>query len=578
MTEQEKEYKRKLVKAIHKRFIELGDPECCRDAIAVFREANDVWAHKQNALLRKDILARLRAGFDEALWKMLRESFKFDATVDFDCFMRFMEWERDPAKRFYMPRRKIIKPMCVDPMQDMFDGKISLLSLSMPPGTGKSTLGTFGLSFQMGKDPDKPNLASAHSGTLTDSFYRAVLTLITDPEYTYSEIFPYEIADKNGMNQTIDLVKHHRFSTLTCRAINASLTGATRCEGLLYADDLVSGIEEAMNPERLDNLWQKYSNDLKSRKKDGLFEKRPIFDENGDYVLGEDGMPLEEEYFTGAKEVHIATRWSVRDVIGRLENLYGDDPRCKFITCPALDEHDESNFDYEYGVGFSTRYFIDMRANLDPVSWQALFMNMPIEREGLLFPRDELRYYYKLPTDSEGNTLLPDFVLAIADTKDKGADYGVMPVVYVYGEDLYVEDFVCNNGKPESVEAEFVQRLVDHVVQQCRFESNGAGGKVADRVYAQVLELGGHTHITRKYTTSVKETRIQVNSPAIRSRMLFKSIFDHTSEYGIAMNMLVSYVLSGKNKHDDVPDALAMFIEFYESLHRNKVEIVQRPF
>ena len=570
MTSEEKEYRKKLVRAIHKRFETLRDPEAGKDELAVLRELNDEWAHEHSEILRSQIITIMKAKFDEKLYKLLRESLKFDATVSFDAFMRFMEWEREPEKRFYMPRRKIIKPMWVDPIQELLDGKLDLLSLSCPPGTGKSTLGTFLLAFQMGREPDKPNLASAHSGTLTDSFYRAVLSLITDPEYTYHEIFPHELADKNGMNQTIDLVKPHRFSTLTCRAINASLTGATRCEGLLYADDLVSGIEEAMNPERLDNLWQKYSNDLKSRKKDGVFVKK--------LVMGENGMPVEKEVFMGAKEIHIATRWSVRDVIGRLESLYGDNPRSKFIRCPALDEKEESNFDYEYGVGFSTRYFIDMRANLDPVSWQALFMNQPIEREGLLFPKDELRYYYTLPVDSEGKRVEPDYVLTIADTKDKGADYGVMPIAYIYGEDVYIEDVVCNNGKPENVEAEFVERLLNHAVQMCRFESNAAGGKVADKVNAEVQKRGGTTHITRRYTTSNKETRIQVNSPAIKKRFLFKANFDRSTEYGIFMNMLVTYVLSGKNKHDDVPDALSMLVEFIESLVRTKVEIVKRPF
>ena len=570
MTSEEKEYRKKLVRAIHKRFETLRDPEAGKDELAVLRELNDEWAHEHSEILRSQIITIMKAKFDEKLYKLLRESLKFDATVSFDAFMRFMEWEREPEKRFYMPRRKIIKPMWVDPIQELLDGKLDLLSLSCPPGTGKSTLGTFLLAFQMGREPDKPNLASAHSGTLTDSFYRAVLSLITDPEYTYHEIFPHELADKNGMNQTIDLVKPHRFSTLTCRAINTSLTGATRCEGLLYADDLVSGIEEAMNPERLDNLWQKYSNDLKSRKKDGVFVKK--------LVMGENGMPVEKEVFMGAKEVHISTRWSVRDVIGRLESLYGDNPRSKFIRCPALDEKEESNFDYEYGVGFSTRYFIDMRANLDPVSWQALFMNQPIEREGLLFPKDELRYYYTLPVDSEGKRIDPDYVLTIADTKDKGADYGVMPIAYIYGEDVYIEDVVCNNGKPENVEAEFVERLLNHAVQMCRFESNAAGGKVADKVNAEVQKRGGTTHITRRYTTSNKETRIQVNSPAIKKRFLFKANFDRSTEYGIFMNMLVTYVLSGKNKHDDVPDALSMLVEFIESLVRTKVEIVKRPF
>ena len=219
-----------------------------------------------------------------------------------------------------------------------------------------------------------------------------------------------------------------------------------------------------------------------------------------------------------------------------------------------------------------------MRANLDSVSWAALFMNEPIEREGLLFAKDELRYYYDLPVDDEGNTKEPDFVLAIADTKDKGADYGVMPVGYIYGADCYLEDVVCNNGKPETVQAEFTNMLLKHKVKMCRFESNGAGGKVADEVQLEVKKRGGLTHITKKYTTSNKETRIQVNSAAICNHILFKAEFDRTTAYGQFMAMLTSYVLSGKNKHDDVPDALSMFIEYWESFSGQKVQVITRPF
>lgn len=548
-------YEQKLALAIHKRFLEKGEAESAQDELYLLKSMNDPWSHQQSVVLREDIIKQIKTQTtNERMYKTLRESLRYDALVSFDAYMQFLEWERDPKKRFYLPRRKIIKSMCVDPLQDLLDGKLDLLSLSMPPGTGKSTLGIMFLSYQMGREPDKPNLASAHSGTLTESFYKAVLNIITDPEYTYREIFPHEIAEKDGMKQTIDLVKAHRFSTLTCRAINASLTGATRCEGILYADDLVSGIEEATNPDRLESLWQKYTNDLKSRKKDGETES------------------------TRCREVHIATRWSVRDIIGRLEERYGDDPRAKFIKCPALDENDQSNFEYDYGVGFSTRYFIDMRANLDDVSWRALFMNEPIERSGLLFPKEELRYYYELPKEEDGTIKDPDYIIAVADTKDKGKDYGVMPVGYVYGEDVYIEDVVCNNGKPEIVEAQFVDMLLKHKVKLCRFESNAAGGKVADKVNEEVSKRGGHTHITKKYTTTNKETKIQVNSTTICKNFLFKSNFDRTTAYGVFMNLLVGYVLSGKNKFDDVPDALSMLVEFWEGFNGAKVEVIRRPW
>jgi predicted phage terminase large subunit-like protein len=380
---------------------------------------------------------------------------------------------------------------------------------------------------------------------LTNSFYDGVLSTITDPEYLWADVFPgIRIVGTNSKEGTVDLEKRKRFKTLTCRSIDGSLTGATRCEKYLYADDLVSGIEEAMSKDRLDKLWEKYTNDLKSRKK------------------------------LDCKEIHIATRWSVHDVIGRLARQYEGDPRARFLSFPALDENDESNFDYMYGVGFNTKYFWDMRESLDNVSWRCLFMNEPIEREGVLYHEDDLRRYFELPQSE------PDAIIGICDTKDRGKDYAFLPVGYVYGEDYYIEDCVCDNGAPEIVDARLVDILLRHKVQMCRFESNSAGGRVAEKVQEEVKAKGGITHITTKYTTQNKETKIIVNSPWVKEHCLFKhpSCYQKSSDYGKMMNLLGLWTMSGNNKLDDVPDGMAMFAEFAQSLDGVKVKVFRRPF
>lgn len=466
------------------------------------------------------------------------------APFDFESYLLYVEWERDPDKKFYVPRRTVLSPT-VAAMQDLIDDKLDLLTISMPPGTGKSTLGIFFLSWVMGKFPDGQNLASAHSGMLTRSFYDGVYQIISDPEYLWKDVFPgVRVAATNSKEETIDLGKRHRFSTLTCRAINASLTGATRCDKILYADDLCSGIEEAMSKDRLDKLWSSYTNDLKSRKKEG------------------------------AKEIHIATRWSVHDVIGRLENQYGDDPRARFVVLSALDSEGESNFNYGYGVGFSKEYFEDMKVNLDDASFKALYMNQPIEREGLLYHLDELRRFFELPLGD------PDAIIGICDTKDKGTDYAFLPAVYVYGNDYYVMDCVCDNGLPNIVDARLVDILLRNSVQMCRFESNSAGGRIAEKIQGEVKSKGGITRITTKFTSANKETKIIVNSAWVKEHCLFKdeSLYKRNSDYGKMMNMLGSYTVAGKNKNDDVPDGFAMLSEFAQSLSGAKVEIFKRPW
>ena len=461
-----------------------------------------------------------------------------------DSYMQYIELQREPEKRFWIPRRKQLEPVC-RAMQKLVDGELDILSISLPPGTGKSTLEIFLHSMMIGAFPDSCSLASGHSGTLTNSIYDGVNSILSDPDYLWHDVYPSAgTIITNAKEQTIDLGKKHRFSSLTCRAIGASLTGATRCEKLLTADDLVSGIEEALSIDRLDKLWTAYTNDLKSRKK------------------------------LNCKELHLATRWSVHDPIGRLQTMYADSPKVQFLVMPAVDEDGESNFNYRYGVGFDKAYFEDMKNNLDDCSWRALFMNQPIEREGLLYNEDELRRYFELPSDS------PDAVISVCDTKDKGADYCVMPIAYQYGNDFYIEEIICDNNNPEIVETRLVEVLLRHKVKLSRFESNSAGGKIAEKVQKEVKSRGGITRITTKYSTANKATRIIVDSPFVKEHFLFKdnSIIKNNKEYKRALGMLCSYTMAGRNAHDDVPDAFSMLSDFIQSIETQTVRLIQRPY
>jgi predicted phage terminase large subunit-like protein len=518
------------------------------DCIRIIGETDITKASELNRELRKKVKSAMKESkdlsFKAQMYDLQKLTYLFAAPYLFDDFLIYVEWDREPEKRFYLPRRNVLYTT-VQAMQALIDDELDLLTISMPPGTGKSTLGIFFLSWVMGRFPDCPNLASAHSDKLTNSFYEGVKQIITDTEYLWNDVFPScRLAATNAKEETLDINKKHRYSTLTCRAIDATLTGATRSEKILYADDLVSGIEEALSKDRLDKLWVKYSSDLKTRKK------------------------------LGAKEIHIATRWSVHDPIGRLEQKYGNDPRCKFIVLPALNECGESNFNYQYGVGFDTKYFIEMKENMDDVSFRSLFMNQPIEREGLLYSESELKRYFELPSRE------PDAILSICDTKDKGKDYAFLPVAYLYGSDCYIEDCVCDNGLPDVVDSRLVEILLKHKVKQSQFESNSAGGRIAEKVQNAIKLRGGTTHITTKYTTENKETKIIVNSAWVKEHCLFKddSKYQRNSDYGRMMNFLCTYTVTGRNKNDDVPDGMAMFAEYIQSMSGNSVQVFKRPF
>ena len=468
------------------------------------------------------------------------------APYNFDCYLQYVEWDRSPEKKFYVPRRRVLRQV-VEAMQDLNDDKLDLLAISLPPGVGKSTLSIFYLTWIAGKYPDEPSLTGSHSNSWVRGAYDECLRIMDkNGEYLWRDVFPtVKVTSTNAKDCRIDLGKRKRFDTMEFTSIGTGNAGLYRAMRLLYCDDLVSGIEVAMSNDRLDKLWEIYNTDLRQRKQGGK-----------------------------CKELHVCTRWSVRDVVGRLEMEYGGSDRARFIIIPAVDENDESNFDYPYGVGFSTQFYHEQREIMDDVNWRALYMNEPVERHGLLYNADELRRYFELP---EGE---PDAIIAVCDPKDKGKDYCVMPVAVQYGPDFYIDGVICDNSNPKVLEPRLAKMLVEKNVQLARFESNQAGGRVAENVQNMVKEAGGRCKITTKYTTANKETKIIVAQPWILEHCLFKddSVLKNDKEYRRFLQFLCGYSMEGRNKHDDVPDAMAMLAEYVQSFAMNKVEIVKRPF
>ena len=531
---------------------DLSDPSALNDAFDALRLLEDedfALAHEKNKEVRRLSAKYAKEQNSMKMFELNKRSLLFDAPYDFQAYCMYIEWNRANDKRFYLPRRKQLLQV-VKALQRLADDELDLLAVSMPPGTGKSTLAIFFLTWLAGRNPEKPILGGSHSNAFLRGVYDECLRIMdAQGDYLWHDVFPkVQIVKTNAQDMMIDLGedkrKGKRFATLEFSSIGSGNAGKVRAENLLYCDDLVSDIQQAMSKDRLDTLWTQYSTDLRQRK------------------IG------------NAKELHIATRWSLVDIIGRLEALYDGNDRAEFIVMPALDENDESNFDYGNSAGFTTQFYHEQRDAMDDASWRALYMNQPIEREGQLYNEDELRRYFELP-DRE-----PDAILFVCDTKDKGTDYCVMPICYQYGNDFYCEDVVCDNSNPEVVEARLVSKLIEHKAQMGQFESNSAGGKVAEKVQKEVKERGGIAKITTKYTTSNKETRIIVASPYIKEHVLFKdnSIIKKDKEYRKMLNQLCSYTMAGRNKNDDVCDAWSMFANYVQQLEGTKVEVFRRPF
>lgn len=496
--------------------------------------------------LTRIIRANTSLGKEDAdLMPLLRRAYFLTAADKFDDFLIAMEWEREPEQRFYLPRRKQLLKV-VRSMQDLYDRKIRMLGVSLPPGVGKSTLSEFFLDFNVGNNPLEGCLTFSHNSNFLRGMYEESLRHL-DPngEYNWGEIFPKrKIVRTNALDLKIDIDKAQRFSSLQYRTLGGQNAGLARAHALMYVDDPVEGIEEALSEERLDAKWSKLSVDVLQRG-------------------GNSNVPL----------LVVGTRWSVRDPLGRLERYYGDDPTARFIVVPALDENDESNFDFGGGIGFTTAYYHQLRDIMDEASFHALYQGEPVERSGILYSTDELQRFWDLPSDD------PDATWAVCDTKNKGDDYFCMPIAYQYGDKFYITKIVCDNKTPEIVEPRLVDNLNKYAVKMARFESNSAGGRIAENVQNKINESGGITKITTKYSTANKDTRIIVDSAFVKEHFLFLAPDKYDAEYRLAMNMMSSYTMSGKNRHDDVPDAMSMLADFVQAkVPVNKAVVMRRPF
>lgn len=498
-----------------------------------------------------------KAQFDELYWKLLlleAQSYQVDSGL------LYLEKNRIPKEKFYEPRRDVfLKHQIVFSLQDLINDDLDILVVSLPPGTGKSTIEVFFLSLVGGWFPNDFNLSSAHSSILTRSLYDGVLEIINDPvEYTWHEIFP--LVKQNGTNAketTINLERAGRFKTWTFRSIDGSLTGATRCNRILTADDLVSGIEEALNKSRLETLWIKVVNDLFSRMLDGC--KRILF----------------------------MTRWSVHDPAGKLYTLYEGNPRARFIAVPALNEDGESNFQFLVN-GFSTQYYLDQKEAMDEISFNCLYQQQPIEREGLLFPADELRRFFmdkkQVPEKQIVFTIMPerdpDGIWAVCDTKDKGTDFESLPIAYQYEEDFYIPDVVFDDTTDyNTLDQKTANILIKHNPHKIRFESNNAGSRVSYNVQ-KLIDGKCRAEIQPEHTQANKETKILVNSDWIKKHCLFldASLYTPKSDYGKFMGNVVTYTVKAKVDHDDGPDSLAMLSEFVAKPQPKPARVMKSPY
>ena len=508
-------------------------------------------AHALNKELIGMCAAQIRNGGKEAshFYEIWRKGLLFEAPHNFDAFMTYIELDRKPEKRFYAPRRHYLKPM-VQGFQDVLDGKLRLLTISMPKRAGKSQTGINFVNMISGKYPDNATLMEGTGDDLVKSFYNGCLEYLNTPnEYLYYDVFPdARLVQTNADNKTINLKSKSRFPTVMCRSIDARQVGLSEATNILYMDDCVEGREEAKNRQRLDDKWEVISGDIMGR--------------------AIEGTPM---VFTG-------TRYSLYDPIGRIqEHAKKEGWSWRAIEIPALDlVTDESNYEYERDGKkvFTTAYFREQRELLSAEQFESEFQQQPFEAKGLLFNKDELNYFFELPTDRE-----PDTTIAVCDTAESGSDSTAMVILKLYGEDIFVADVVFDNSPSEVTKPQCAKKLVEHKVSTAVFESNNAGAYYSRDVDALVKSLGGSVSIRTKRTISNKQTRIEFASDGIKKHFYFKdpSTYKRGGQYWDFMKEVTTYTRSGKVPHDDAPDVLSLAENELRMLVGSKIEVFKRP-
>jgi predicted phage terminase large subunit-like protein len=506
-------------------------------------------AHKVNKELLALSADQVVRGGGAKFYEQWRRCLLFEAPHDFDSFMTYIELDRKPEKRFYAPRKHYLRPM-VQGFQDVLDGKLRLLTISMPKRAGKSQTGINFVNMLSGKFPDRSTLMEGTGDDLVKSFYNGCLEYLTVPnEYLFYDVFPdARLVQTNADTKTVNLKSKSRFPTIMCRSIDARQVGLSEATNVLYLDDCVEGREEAKNRQRLDDKWEVISGDIMGR--------------------AIEGTPM---IFTG-------TRYSLYDPIGRVqEHAQREGWAWRAIEIPALDlVTDESNYEYEREGKkvFTTAYFREQRELLSAEQFESEFQQQPFEAKGLLFNKDELNYFFELPKDRD-----PDTIIAVGDTAESGSDSTSMPVAMIYGSDVYIVDVVFDDSPAEVTKPECAKCLIENKVASAVFESNNAGQYYARDVDQIIRDRGYSVGIRTKRTISNKQTRIEFASDNIKKNFYFKhpSTYKRGSQYWNFMKEVTTYTRSGKVPHDDAPDSLSLLENEIRMLSGGKVEVFKRP-
>lgn len=453
---------------------------------------------------------------------------KRKARNNFWSFCLYMDYD------FFKEREAVLKQVA-EAYQEIEEHKLDLLYVGMPPRTGKSYITTLFCAWVLGRHPEESVMRNTVTATLYSKFSDDLRAIMKGETHSsrYLDVFP-------GIRFRTDKVEGWKLTTAKYgvsyfgAGVGGSIIGfgATK---VAILDDSIKNLEEAMSSTILQKKWDWYTSTHRSRK--------------------EKGVP----------EIHVATRWSTKDIPGRLESA-GEfkSSRAKKIVIPAL-----VNGKSYCEAAHTTEELLREKEINDELVWQAVWMQNPIEAKGLLMPLESLNKFSL--KELHGG---PDAIIGFCDTADEGTDFLCFVIGYVYGEKVYIVDVVFNQDEMELNEPRVAQKIIDHNADFVMFESNNGGKGFARNVARIIKETVGRLTCTIKWrpTTRNKETRIIMKAGFIKKYFHFRNDYKLGSEYAKYINQLTSYSKAGKNDHDDANDATTGLAELIKSSKGSSVK------
>lgn len=470
---------------------------------------------------------------------------RMEGKYNVDSFKLYVEKDRKRSARFYEPRRKTLIKIS-NAIQKLENDELDILFLHLPPRTGKSGDLTMDVVWHCARDMESSNLYITYKEGLGGAFLDGVKEILEDDvTYRFKDIFPNcKIVDTDAKNNKLDLGRKKKYKSLSGKGLESGLNGEYDAYGWMIVDDPLEGVQDVLSVDTLKRKQTIFDNNVLSRKKEKC------------------------------KLILMGTLWSVNDLYGNYLNyLETNDTglRYEIIRIPALDPvTEQSNFDYDFGVGYTTKAFENIRAKLemnnDMAGWMAQYQQMPIERDGSVFIPEQMQYYKTLP---QGDPLK---VIAFCDVALGGLDYLSFPVAYYYIEDGeivgYIEDVIFDNSEKHITQPQVISMIKKHKIRNIRFESNQGGEAYKDdikRIIKEDKEYREPCNITSEWANNqkAKAQRIWDCAEDIR-KLRFKDPMIQHKQYRAFMTNLFSFSMMVRSwrKHDDAPDSLAGLVEF----------------